>query len=298
MSTFDALLVGEALIDRLPDGDVVGGAPLNVARHLQGLGCHALLISRLGADADAEPVRRALRVAGLSEQGLQVDAVRPTGTVAVEMTADSHRFHIASDVAWDAIDTEPALAALRAAQPRVVAFGSLAQRSATSRAAVRSLLAACDALRFLDLNLREGVGPELALESLRLAHWAKVNDDELAHLLRWTGQPDAASLCAQLSLRRLVVTLGPAGYASYGEEPAQGAGVPAVPFVDTIGAGDAFSACLLAAHLCGKAWGPALQLANLFAAALCGQRGAAPAEPSTFYLPWQAALHQLPTASP
>jgi fructokinase len=298
MEAFDALLIGEALIDRLPEGEVVGGAPLNVARHLQGLGCSALLVSRVGTDAEAEPVRRALRVAGLSEQGLQTDAHRPTGTVDVAMQADGHRFHIAADVAWDALDADAALGALRAAAPRLLVFGSLAQRGALSRAAVRAVLAGSDALRFLDLNLREGVSPPLALESMQLAHWAKLNDEELAQLLTWTGQPDAAALCARLGLRRLLVTRGAAGYASWGEVVCEGEGVAADPFVDTVGAGDAFSACLLAAHLQRKAWAPALQLANRFAAALCGQRGAAPADPSTFYLPWQAALRELPDALP
>lgn len=291
----DALLIGEALIDRLPSGGVVGGAPLNVARHLQGLGCQALLLSRVGVDAEGEQVRSALRAAGLSELGLQADPQRPTGTVEVILHGNGHRFHIAEDVAWDAIEHEAALVQARTAGARVLVFGSLAQRSAPSRAAVRAVLAATNALRFLDLNLREGVSAELALESMRLAHWAKVNDEELAQLLTWTGQPDAAALCGALGLRRLVVTLGAAGYASYGEQPVQGEGVSAEPFVDTIGAGDAFSACLLAAHLQHKAWAPALQLANRFAAAMCGQRGAAPAAPQSFYPAWQAALNELPS---
>jgi fructokinase len=149
-------------------------------------------------------------------------------------------------------------------------------------------------LRFLDLNLREGVGPELALECLQLAHWVKLNDEELAQLLAWTGAPDADALRRRCKLQRLIVTRGAAGYASFGDAPAEGDGVAADPFVDTVGAGDAFSACLLAAHLRHKAWAPALQLANRFAAAMCGEQGAAPADPGRFYPPWQAALLALP----
>lgn len=298
MDACAALVVGEALIDRLPSGAVVAGAPLNVARHLQQLGSPALLVSRVGSDPEADQVAQVMAAAGLSPQGLQRDPRRPTGLVDVRMAADgSHQFHIAEHAAWDAIDSAEALAALRQVAPRCVVFGSLAQRAPASRTAIRKLLAgAGDALRFLDLNLRDGVGRDLALESLQLAHWAKVNEDELAQLMAWTGQPDAAALCVRLGLRRLIVTCGASGFRSHGERVAEGGGVPADPYVDSIGAGDAFSACLLAAHLQGKDWAPALQLANRFAAALCGQRGAAPAEPDHFYPPWRAALRALPEA--
>lgn len=295
MNPFDALLVGEALIDRFPSGDVVGGAPLNVARHLQALGCAALLVSRVGVDADGAQVEASLRAAGLSLQGLQRDATHRTGVVRIEPHSDGgHGFRIASDTAWDQLDVA-ALPTL-AQPPRVLVFGSLAQRGARTRAAIRALLATSPALRFLDLNLRQGVTPELALECLRLADWAKLNDEELAQVLRWTGQPDAQALCAHLALRRLIVTRGANGYVCVGDAPAQGGGVPAQPFVDTVGAGDAFSAALLAAHLQGKGWQPALQWANRFAAALCGERGPAPADPAAFYPPWLASLHALPDA--
>jgi fructokinase len=49
-----------------------------------------------------------------------------------------------------------------------------------------------------------------------------------------------------------------------------------VRVVDTVGAGDAFSAVAIAAHLAGGKCGPALALANRFAAAICGVRGPLP----------------------
>ena len=54
------------------------------------------------------------------------------------------------------------------------------------------------------------------------------------------------------------------------------------------------SAFLLAAHLQGRAWAPALALANRFSAAMCGQAGASASDPASFYPPWRAALAALP----
>lgn len=293
------LLLGEALVDRLPTGPVAAGAPLNAARHLRHLGCAPLLISRIGADDEAgRRVEAAMAAAALSRVGLQHDALHATGVVDVHLQpGGGHRFEIAADAAWDHLDRAAALGPLAAVKPQLLYFGTLAQRHPVSRAAIRAVLAACAAPRFLDLNLRDGVDERLAIESLELAHWIKVNDEELAQLLRWTGLADAPALIARFGLLRLIVTRGAAGYQSFdaaGRVDAQGEGEAIAQLVDTVGAGDAFSACLLAAHLHGKAWGSALALANRFAAAICGQAGASPSDPASFYPPWQAALSALP----
>jgi fructokinase len=302
MTNRRALLLGEALVDRLPTGPVVAGAPLSVARHLQALGCPALLVSCLGqADAEGQQVEAAMRSAGLGLEGIQRLATQATGVVDVLMQpgGGSHRFVIADPAAWDFIDPTTAAAQATRTEPALVYFGTLAQRHEPSRSAVQAALEATPALRYLDLNLRDGVAnlQAIVIHSLGLAHWVKVNDDELAQLLAWFALPDAPALVKRFGLQRLVITLGANGYRSLdanGQVDAQGPGVLANPFVDTVGAGDAFSGFLLAAHLHAKAWAPSLALANQFAAAMCGQAGAAPADPATFYPPWQAALAALP----
>jgi fructokinase len=293
------VLLGEALVDRLPSGSVVGGAPLNAARHLQALGCEPLLVSRLNpADDAGVKVLAAVVAAGLRADGLQFDPQHATGTVDVVMSGSAHRFVIQPNVAWDFIDADLALRTVDAAQPALVYFGSLAQRHPVSREAIRRVAGRPGTLRYLDLNLRDGVGDQLALDALAMADWVKVNDEELAAVLRWSGAANVPALMRSFKLQRLIVTRGPEGYISFGPQGAWMAEGPAEPlqqFVDTVGAGDAFSACLLAAHLQGKAWAPSLALANRFAAAICGQAGASPSDPASFYPPWQAALAALPS---
>ncbi len=294
------VLLGEALVDRLPSGSVAAGAPLNAARHLRALGCAPLLVSRIGAqDEEGARIQAAMRQADLALDGLQLDPLHPTGVVDVLMSGHQHRFVIAANAAWDHIDAGQALTGLQSAPAPMLYFGSLAQRAPASRAAIRAALDASAGRRYLDLNLREGVGDlqAIALESLRLAHWVKLNDEELLQVLGWTGLPNASALVQHFGLERLLVTRGAQGYQSFNAQglcDAEGAGVVVEHLVDTVGAGDAFSAFLLAAHLQGRAWAPALALANRFSAAMCGQAGASASDPASFYPPWRAALAALP----
>ncbi|MDI4632891.1 fructokinase [Pelomonas sp. V22] len=308
------LLIGEALVDEFADGPVAGGAPLNVARSLASLGQAVQLASRVGQDyAGALRIRQAMRRSGLSERGLQVDARHPTGRVHIVESPQGHRFEIARVAAWDHLDPHPVLALAEEEQPGVVYFGSLQLRRVATRMRVGHLLQALDQggrLFFLDLNLRDDSrNPEIAEACLHQADWLKVNDEELAQLMQWF-LPDAdptvteplalqdvvGRLMQRFDLRLLVLTRGPLGHAAFaadGRLLAEGPASPVAHLVDTVGAGDAFSAMLLAATLAGRAPPEALRLASGFAAAMCGERGPAPADPAFFH-PWREALGLAP----
>lgn len=320
------MLVGEALVDEFVEQPVAGGAPLNVARSLAALGLPALLVSRLGlqqrqeqgtgasgADAGARLVLASMRRFGLDEQGLQFDACHATGRVSVVEEGGSHAFVIHPDAAWDHLDEAPAQALLQARAPGVLYFGSLAQRSTASRASIQGLLRSAHAsgcLRYLDLNLREGCMPAelaagLVADSLAQADWLKLNDAELLQLQRWFGagpldplQPAAqlqrpvAALLRRFGVQRLILTRGAAGYACFdadGELLSEGPGRQDLTLIDTVGAGDAFSAMALAAELRAVPLARALELANGYAAAICGQRGPVP-QADSFFQPWRQAL--------
>ncbi len=308
------LLIGEALVDEFADGPVAGGAPLNVARSLASLGQAAWLTSRVGRDdAGALRIRQAMRRSGLSEAGLQVDARHPTGRVHIVESTAGHRFEIARVAAWDHLDPRPVLDLAEREQSGVVYFGSLQLRRLATRLRVGGLLQALhrpDRAFFLDLNLRDDSrDPEIAEACLQQADWVKVNDEELAQLMQWylpsadptvseplALQEAAGALMQRFGLQLLVLTRGPLGHAAFGAEGrllAQGAASPVPRMVDTVGAGDAFSAMLITATLAGQALPEALQLASGFAAAMCGERGPAPADPAFFH-PWREAVGLAP----
>ena len=300
-------VLGEALVDEFHDGPVAGGAPFNVARSLAALGASALFIGRIGADDDnGRLVLQSASRYALGEQGLQRDPARATGRVSVhERPVGSHSFEIHADAAWDHLDLAPARTALAGAQASILYFGSLAQRHAVSRATIRALAKSFDGLRFLDLNLRPGIdNPQFAAESLMLADWVKVNDEELARLAHWFGAPGAeanqvATLMDRFALQRVVLTCGADGWRFYGPGGAllaQGPGEPQPNVVDTVGAGDSFTALLLAGLALERDLAATLALANRYAAFICGVRGPLPAHPQAL-TPWRDALQALPSSN-
>lgn len=300
------VVYGEALIDDFADQQVVGGAPFNVARALAAFGLMPMMITRIGADRNGALVRAEFARFAMAVTGLQADPLAATGRVMVERGAGEHRFVILPDQAYDRIAPDPALAALTRACPATIYFGTLAQRSAGSRATLEALLAASDAKRYLDLNLRGGeVDEHCVYSSLHQADIVKVNEDELQGLLRWFGRPDqqgqeigsaaTAAACGALlqrfAIEGLIVTLGAQGAAYFGADGTILRNRPIdarTALVDTVGAGDAFSAVFLLGRALGWPLALTLTRANLFAGAICGVRGAVPADPD-FYRPWIAA---------
>lgn len=290
------LVMGEALVDEFHDGAVAGGAPFNVARSLAALGVPVRFVSRIGADdAAGRLVLASATRFGLAADDIQRDATRATGRVSVhEDASGGHRFEIHADAAWDFLEAPAAVG------PGIVYFGSLAQRHPVSRAAIRAAVKRAAARpRLLDLNLRPGTDmPELAAESLMLADWLKINEDELDRLQDWF-EPTLPALMARFALERVVLTRGAAGYALYGDEGrllASGEGEPQPALVDSVGAGDSFTAMLLAGLSRGADVAATLALANRYAAMICGVRGPLPADPGLL-APWREALHALPMES-
>jgi fructokinase len=277
------LIFGEVLHDCFPDGArVLGGAPFNVAWHLQGFGLSPLLLTRIGQDVDGAAVLERMTDWGMDTRAVQHDATHPTGTVAITLHNDRHSFHIATAQAYDYIDHDSAAAALHGANIGLLYHGTLAARSTVSAATLHRLRHEQQIPTFVDINLR---APWWQLEQVRAliqgAAWAKLNDEEL----RQFGLPDAATamaaqrLAAQHQIDHLIVTLGAHGALLLHDDVVYDC--PAVPpgrLVDTVGAGDAFSAVMLLGLV--RHWGPAqsLRRAAEFAAAICTRRGATVAE--------------------
>lgn len=284
---------GEMLVDRFPGSRVVGGAPFNVARHLAAFGHAPLMVGAIGDDEDGALVLREFDRYGMRQDGVQRLGAHPTGAVDVQLdSAGGHRFAIRPGAAWDHAAMAPARAAVDGSSRGWLYTGTLALRSPVSRRTQLALMREHRGRIFLDINWREGeVDPEVAALAAGLAHVVKVNEDELPMLCRWFGLrapapaadaealgTAAMDLLRALSLRMLLVTLGPQGALC-----AQNRGVRrarparAVRLVDTVGAGDAFAAVALAG-LC-RGWDTPLLLERAigFSGHICETRGAVPA---------------------
>lgn len=276
--------IGEVLWDLFPEGAKLGGAPANFACHCRSLGARAGLVSAVGRDAlGDEALRR------LTERGVDVSCVRrvddrATGTVDVGgPPVGKPVFQIREAVAWDELEAgTEAKALVRAAQ--VVCFGTLAQRTETGRRVVGELVAAAsgDALRVCDINLRKPfVSADVIRESLGMADVLKLNEDELPDLaaqfgLEGTAEDQVRVLAERFGLRVVALTLGELGSCllregEWSREPGR-----VVKVVDTVGAGDAFTAVLVMGLLKGWTTPQLLERATDVAAYVCTQAGATP----------------------
>ncbi len=241
----------------------------------------------MGADALGEEIVARLDALGLNRDYVAVEAAHPTGTVSVELDAGGRPTYIIHEkVAWDFLRPGPAMLSL-AGVADAVCFGSLAQRSAVSRAAIRDFLAATDqdCLRIFDINLRQHYfDRETIAASLSWASVLKLNDEELpvvAKLLSISGGEEEmlAALGRRFDLRLIALTKGAQGALLFtpGKSSAQ-PGV-AVEVADTVGAGDAFTAALCMGMLAGLGLDVINTHANRVARYVCGQHGATPPMP-------------------
>jgi fructokinase len=293
---FKVIGLGEVLWDLLPAGRQLGGAPANFAYHAGALGAEARIISRVGDDANGREIIEQLGRLGIPTDCVELDPSRPTGTVGVELAADGQpKYRIHENVAWDAIAAEPASrTAVSAAD--AICFGTLAQRSEVSRRSIRALveLTPPAALRVLDINLRQHYfSAQLIEESLALANVLKVNDAELPQLAEMLGldgdaRAQLTRLAERFNLRLVACTRG--GHGSlllaagrWSEHPGA-----ATRVVDTIGAGDSFTAAMTLGFLAGWDLDRINEHANRLAAYVCSCAGGTPPLPEHLRAPFLA----------
>jgi fructokinase len=269
----------------MPAGLFLGGAPYNVAYHLRQLGLPAALVSRVGDDRLGREAVRRVEASGLPTDRIQMDDALPTGFVQVEVDgAGVPTYDIVRPAAWDAIALPEAVGDAAA-----VVFGSLAQRSDTSRATIQTLLESA-ALAVVDVNLRPPFVDRAVVQiSLERADIVKLSDEELAEIGGWFGLPEVpgdamAALAERFGCRAVCVTRGADGAALWHEGRwTEHPGRP-VEVADTVGAGDAFLAGLLAAMLGGATDEEALDRAIHLGSFVAARPGATPAH-STDLLP-------------
>lgn len=285
--SFKIVGIGEVLWDLLPDGRKLGGAPANFTYHATALGAHTRLVSCVGRDELGRETLARLNALGVSTECVEIDDQLPTGSVGVTVNADGQpHYEIFENVAWDAIRGESA-AQKAVAAADAICFGSLAQRNAISRASIQALVSAAPAaaLRIFDINLRQHYhSREVIEQSLSLANVLKVNDAELPRLAEWfeiTGDVRAQiqQLVERFGLRALVLTRGGEGSLLFAD--GRWSDRPGAPttIVDTIGAGDSFTAAMTLGLLKGWDLDRINDQANLLAAFVCSQAGATPQLP-------------------
>ncbi len=243
---------GEMLWDSMPQGLFIGGAPFNVAYHLKRLGEKSLIISSVGRDELGHQAIQKAEEYGIDISCIQVSTSAPTGIS--DVTLDDSRdaeYHIRQPAAWDSISFTELLKEKLVECPAFI-FGTLASRSIPSRNTLFKILDTYQGLTLCDINLRKPHDDrDFALQIARRAQVIKLNEDEL-YALSGIESETASPENALVRLRELVdpsmifVTRGgePAIYFDgtrtiYTNPP------KSEETVDTVGAGDAFTAALI-----------------------------------------------------
>lgn len=280
MNNSQSLIVfGEVLFDHFPDGEYrLGGAPFNVAYHLQALGRSPLFISRVGDDPQARRIRDAMREWKMNCAGLQKDSSFPTGMVKVALQQGEPSYDIVHPCAYDHIDA-------RSFPPfcseGMLYHGTLALRDTTSLNAFQELRQQFSGQCFLDVNLRDPWWKKEQVHTLMMeADWVKLNQHELQMLDLATGnlQQDAEQLIADFALKGAIITCGSRGAFAQTRNGQQHHVVPQPQehVVDAVGAGDAFTSVMVAGLLSCWPLDVTMERAQKLASSVLGIRGALP----------------------
>lgn len=282
--------LGEILWDRLPAGVQLGGAPANFAFHARALGAEAVVASSVGADEPGRGILERLDTLGLNHDYIVADSIHPTGAVRVKIDPDGNPvYEIQENVAWDFLPLTRQWMGL-VGRADAICFGSLAQRSKVSRTTIRALLekASPEALRIFDVNLRAPFFTREVVEiSIQLANVLKVSREELpvvARLLSMSGDETIllSRILQRYNLRLIAFTRGEEGSVLYTSDRKSDHPGYRVDVIDSVGAGDAFTAALAVGMLKGYDLDRINDTANRLASFVCSQSGATPVLPEEF----------------
>jgi fructokinase len=281
------LVVGEILFDVFPQYKRLGGAPFNVAFHLNKLGVSSCFISRIGKDSEGKEIQALLKQRGFPFTHIQVDERYPTGKVLVKLDSQGiPEFNILPNAAYDTIEYNASMVSvLKSAD--LIYFGSLIQRTETGFLNLQTLLkeknpaTAC----LYDINLRAGCYNKTVVStSLQHSDVVKLNDEELETIKGLLGFPRDSRrfidfLLKEYSLQMIALTKGEKGSELFSHKGHHRINIKKqTNVVDTVGAGDAYTAILAIGYL--KGWGPEelLEKASSFAGAICQIKGAIPGD--------------------
>ena len=254
-------VIGEAITDLVP-GDqprtfqaVPGGSPYNVAIGLARLGHRPTLMARLASTAFGRLLREHAEAEGIDLR-VAPHAPEPSTLAVVSLDASaqaSYDFYLNGTADWQWTAEETSRAPEGTA---VLHFGSIASWTPPGDARITELADRMqrrgDVLVTYDPNVRPGLlgnhldAQPLIERAVRLAHLTKASSDDIAWLYPGRPPADVARHWLGLGATVVVITGGPAGADAF---TARGPAVhrPAldVPVIDTVGAGDSFTAGLI-----------------------------------------------------
>lgn len=283
------LAIGEILYDIFPGYKRIGGAPFNFAFHAKYLEMPVCFISRVGNDTEGKEIIKRLKQYKFKINHIQIDNKHSTGKVIVKLNSKGvPEFNILPDVAYDHIDFNCVIASLLTETITLIYFGTLAQRSEYGFKTIQNFLSQRqpETKCLYDVNLRPYCfSKRVIVESLKQCDVLKLNDEELKTLkqifvFEKSSRAFIKHLMVNFDIEMIFLTKGQngselfSGGKYYSIKPSKPGNI-----VDTVGAGDAYTAILSIGYI--NKWPPEqiLDRATEFAARICKIKGAIPTDP-------------------
>ena len=264
---YDVTALGELLIDFTENGSSSqgnvlmeanpGGAPCNVLAMLAKLGRQTAFIGKVGQDRFGRLLREVIESVGIDAGGLISDKEGHTTLAFVHTYPDGDRdFSFYRSPGADMMLRKEEVACDKIRESRIFHFGSLSfTHPGVREASIHAIRCAKEAGAWIsfDPNLREPLWNDLADAKKAIEYGMgccdilKISDNELVFM---TGETDydkgALFLQDKYKIPLLCVTLGKEGSRAY----YKGMKVTGKPFlqentIETTGAGDTFTGCML-----------------------------------------------------
>ena len=267
MSKYDVTALGELLIDFTENGTSAqgnpvleanpGGAPCNVLSMLNRLGHKTNFIGKIGKDMFGDQLEAALKEVGIGTDGLMKDDEVHTTLAFVHTAPDGDReFSFYRNPGADMMLSEDEVDADQIKNSTIFHFGSLSMTDEVCRKATRKAIAIAEeagVLMSYDPNLREPLWKSMDLAKEQISYGLehcnilKISDNEIQWL---TGKEDydegIAMVQEKYNIPLILLSLGKTGSRAYTKNCR--VEVPAFiqeNTIETTGAGDTFSACIL-----------------------------------------------------
>ena len=255
----DVWVVGEVLIDLIPDGverkAVVGGGPANTAKALAKLGINTQFIDGISTDMYGQ-----MALKQLHQDGVLLDYVKfsdkPTCLAIVTLSqtgAATYEFLIDGTATFDY--TPECLPNLLNVKPSLLHIGTLVTAIEPAASVLHKWASVVKSVApiVFDPNIRPAVIADRAEYVRQVEKWikissaVKVSDDDIYWLYPDKSIDDVANTWLSMGPELVVITFGDKGLSGYRKGEKVSVDAKKVVVADTVGAGDTVGAILVEA---------------------------------------------------
>jgi fructokinase len=273
--------IGEILLDIYGNHKTIGGAPFNFIYHINKLVGNTNFISAIGNDNEGQKILNFLLDENISTEFISIEQTKPTGKVIVELNEDKvPEYNIKTDVAYDFIELSESKRKKILSESKLIYFGSLCQRYEVSRKSIQSIFSQ-NSILFCDINIRQNYySKEIIENSLNACSILKLNEEELKLITELcldkseSYQNNVKEIIKKYNIPFVSITKGANGAEIFTGKDYVSCKAKNVDVIDTVGAGDAYSAILALGILRNLDIDKTNYLAVSFASEVCNQKGA------------------------